>query len=628
MKNRTPFILLLLFFNSIALGQTNCDCPFLTQQQLGELMSSNDSAAIYKTVYALRESGNKNCSIKADDLEIRYFLTTKSLPAAENIIAKQEKSIATLPCKNELIISNYLNHASWCKAAQDYEGLSTYAFKALETAELRKDKTYEVAAITYIVYLFTRQDQEEKNWAYIKRAEKIIKSFDEDYTTPANYNWLAFEYERKYTLTERLSLLDTAMMYASTARSAALRNNNYTELARCFRVFESYAYNHGDLQQAIRYIDSAIMFLKKIKTPTNPASLYFAKAWDYMDLKNFKEAEKWQDTSLYYAEKIEGRTPATMALYNEAAKLYEAAGNLPKAISTLKMYDHIKDSIFKLQRSEKINELEQKYNKAKNERTIKELDQQKSIYLLLSLAGLLAAVTIAFFFRQYSLQQKKKILETEQRLNRARMNPHFFFNALTALQKFALKENNGEVMAGNLSRFSKIMRETLESTYKEYVTIEHEMEFLSEYLEVQKIRFPLAFSYEVTAADELDIDELLIPAMIIQPFIENSIEHGFAGIDHAGKIAVHFTKENKSLLIQIADNGKGLAEAKENDRHISRASQIIKDRIYLLNIKLKTKAGFSIDNNMNGNGVFVKIHLPLLYKEQVKLLHHENTAGR
>ena len=226
-------------------------------------------------------------------------------------------------------------------------------------------------------------------------------------------------------------------------------------------------------------------------------------------------------------------------------------------------------------------------------------------------------LAIGFFLRQQSLKHKKNILETEQRLNRARMNPHFFFNALTTLQKFALRENDGQAMASNLSKFSNIMRETLESTYKEYVTIEQEMEFLNEYLEVQKIRFPQTFSYEVTADKDLDIDELQIPAMIIQPFVENSIEHGFVGVDYPGKVTVNFTVENKELLIQITDNGKGLnTTAKENNEHISRASQIIKDRIYLLNIKLKTKAGFSIDNNSTGNGVIVKIHLPLLYKDQ------------
>ncbi len=136
-------------------------------------------------------------------------------------------------------------------------------------------------------------------------------------------------------------------------------------------------------------------------------------------------------------------------------------------------------------------------------------------------------------------------------------------------------------------------------------------------LEVQKIRFPQAFSYSVTADKQVEVDDALIPAMIIQPFVENSIEHGFAGIDYAGNISIHFTNDKKEVRIEIKDNGKGLSTvAKEESEHISRASQIIKDRIYLLNIKLKTKAGFSIDNDETGKGVIVKINLPLLHKSQ------------
>jgi LytS/YehU family sensor histidine kinase len=312
-------------------------------------------------------------------------------------------------------------------------------------------------------------------------------------------------------------------------------------------------------------------------------------------MQQYTEARKFADSSLAMHKKI--KNPETIA--NAYALIYEISNrseNYKDAVWAMNSYIEITDSLTNAKKSEQINELEQKYNKAKNEKTIKELAQQKRIYLLLALAD---------------------ILETEQRLNRARMNPHFFFNALTALQKFALKENNGQAMASNLSKFSNIMRETLESTYKEYVTIEQEMEFLNEYLEVMKIRFPQAFTYEVTADKNLDVDELQIPAMIIQPFVENSIEHGFAGVEYAGKVAVNFAQQQNELLIVITDNGKGLAStANENNTHISRASQIIKDRIYLLNIKLKTKAGFSIDNHASGQGVVVKIHLPLLYKNQ------------
>mgnify|MGYP003396574893 FL=1 len=623
MQKILSLLLLLFCGNNILQAQNNCNCNQITQQQVDELRSNYDSASIYQIISKLYQGNDKNCLVIAYNIEINYLLPKKKFDKALEIIQKQEKLINSLSCKKELITYSYLNYSNYYKLSQDYEGLSKYAFKALETAEANNDKKKEFKAITFIVFLNTRQNQHEKNWDYIKRAEKIILNLDEDYSFAVNYSWLAFEYEQKYSTTGRRTLMDSAVMYAKKAQSAAFKRNDYVEIIRCFRVFESYAASKEDYRKAILYSDSAIYFSKKVKTPNNPSALYLSKALDYQDLKEFNEAQKWVDTSIYYAEKFEGRTPATLVLYAQAAKLFEAAGNLPRTISTLKLYTKLKDSVFQQQRLEKINELEQKYQKSKNEKTIKELAQQKSIYLLLALAGLLGVAAIAFFLRQQSLKHKKNILETEQRLNRARMNPHFFFNALTTLQKFALRDNDGQAMASNLSKFSNIMRETLESTYKEYVTIEQEIDFLNEYLEVQKIRFPQTFSYEVVADKELEIDELQIPAMIIQPFVENSIEHGFVGVDYAGKIAVHFAKDNKELLIQITDNGKGLnTTAKENNEHISRASQIIKDRIYLLNIKLKTKAGFSIDNaqftenNSTGNGVIVKIHLPLLYKNQ------------
>ena len=195
------------------------------------------------------------------------------------------------------------------------------------------------------------------------------------------------------------------------------------------------------------------------------------------------------------------------------------------------------------------------------------------------------------------------------------MNPHFFFNALTALQSYALLENDGKQLASNLSKFSHIMRETLESSYKDYVTIEQEVDFLREYLELQKMRFPAKFSYHLDLVKDIETDEIMIPSMIIQPFVENSIEHGFSGIAYTGALKVLFDEINDEIIITIIDNGKGLTAAPtENNEHISRASQIIKDRIYLLNIKLKTKASFSINNNPDEKGVIVKIYLPKIYK--------------
>ena len=92
-----------------------------------------------------------------------------------------------------------------------------------------------------------------------------------------------------------------------------------------------------------------------------------------------------------------------------------------------------------------------------------------------------------------------------------------------------------------------------------------------------------------------------------------------AGIDYTGQVDIRFEQSPGELLVRITDNGKGLLTGpKVNNEHISRASQIIKDRIYLLNVKLKSKASFSIDNNENNKGVTVLIRLPLLFKDQLR----------
>ncbi len=611
---RLLYLISALFFTQSIRSQ-DCGCAATNLNAIEQLRDNNDTTAAFTLLKNLKASENKNCRVYGYTLDIAFLITGKKLDSVLEVVQEQEKLANTLSCKQALLDQVYLNYSRYYKRQNDYENMSAFAFKALANAELNKNKENELRAIKDVVHVFTRQEQDEKIPDYLRRGEKIIRALPESYMTAANYNWLAFEYETWYTRTQRMTLLDTALLYADIAIASAKANKNLEQLTQSFRVYEAVAYHRGDLRKAVAAMDSALFYARQIKILTTLGGLYIAKAMDHLDLGEKAEAMKWADTSIFYVDKDFRGTPSAVNVYKQAAELYEMAGDLPKSYAVFKSYEKMKDSLFKVQRAEKINELEQKYNKAKNEKTIKELAQQKRIYILLAIAGLFALIGLAFFIRQQSLRNKQKILETEQRLNRARMNPHFFFNALSSLQSFALDGNDGKSIASNLSKFSHIMRETLESTYKEYVTIEQESDFLQEYLELQKIRFPQKFTYAIHTNEAIDANETLIPSMILQPFAENSIEHGFSGIDYPGHLSISFDKKDNDLFIQITDNGKGLlSSSKNSSEHISRASQIIKDRIYLLNVKLKTKASFSIDNNTNGQGVTVEVKLPLIYK--------------
>jgi LytS/YehU family sensor histidine kinase len=182
---------------------------------------------------------------------------------------------------------------------------------------------------------------------------------------------------------------------------------------------------------------------------------------------------------------------------------------------------------------------------------------------------------------------------------------------MASLQNLAMQEKSTQTTLF-ISRFAKIMRQSLESTYEEVITVEQEIDFLTQYLEIQKLRYPDKFDYEFCIDDSLEINELKLPGMLIQPFIENAIEHGFKGIDYQGKIDIVFKDQEQQLKVIVEDNGKGQNLAKKEKAHKSRAMQIINDRLYLFNKQYKSQASYQIGNT-NKNGFKIIVTLPKLY---------------
>ena len=599
----------LVSITSTAHAQSDCKCTVYEDLVKAE----KSKLEIYTQVV---KEKSKICKAKAAELigEIS-MLKIDNLDSSEIYLKTAEELYKKTGCGEGVLWNTYKQRFQVYWSKSDFPNAQEYALKFLHSAELEKNMYEQALANTMIAIIFYNTNQPEKGIVFNDKAAELLPTITDVKKKQKILYFLSARYMSHYLKTKSKSSIEKSLKYNLQHLALSKQLKDTVQFSRSYFNLAGTEEESKNWNKAMAYMDSGYLFIDK--TDSIDLFDYHAnKASLFLELKNYKEAGLYADSSLFFIQKMDHKIGIAQS-YKLISKIAQMQGDYKKALEYSDLERVINDSISNVDKTEAVAELEEKYNQAKNENIIKDLDKKKQFYLFLAVSGLLAALAIAFYLRQQSLRHKKNILETEQRLNRARMNPHFFFNALTTLQKFALRENDGQAMASNLSKFSNIMRETLESTYKEYVTIEQEMEFLNEYLEVQKIRFPQTFSYEVNADKNLDIDELQIPAMIIQPFVENSIEHGFVGADYPGKVTISFTSENKELMIQINDNGKGLnTAAKENNEHISRASQIIKDRIYLLNIKLKTKAGFSIDNNSTGSGVTVKIHLPLLYKDQ------------
>lgn len=210
--------------------------------------------------------------------------------------------------------------------------------------------------------------------------------------------------------------------------------------------------------------------------------------------------------------------------------------------------------------------------------------------LLLLMAG-------AYVFYRYRLGQvrnaerlksefEKKVANLELTALRAQMNPHFLFNCLNSIDHYIIK-NETRKASEYLNNFSRLIRLILQNSRNNYVNLKDELETLSLYLEMESLRFNHRFEYEISVSPEVNPQEVDIPPMLIQPFVENAIWHGLMHKAGKGKVELNVTKDDGLLKFTIQDNGIGRQKAAEHRKATpgkkSMGMNITKDRIDIIN---------------------------------------------
>ncbi len=178
----------------------------------------------------------------------------------------------------------------------------------------------------------------------------------------------------------------------------------------------------------------------------------------------------------------------------------------------------------------------------------------------------------------------RKIKESENLALRSQMNPHFIFNTLNSINTYIVNEDT-ENASSYLNMFSKLIRNTLDLTRSEKVTLEQELTTLKLYMDIEKSRTNFKFDYQIRIDKNVDPDFIKIPPLIIQPFVENSIWHGIQGMEGRGLIEIGIDEQTDHLItIHITDNGIGRKEAKLKER-ASHGLNITKERLSIWNEK-------------------------------------------
>jgi len=173
---------------------------------------------------------------------------------------------------------------------------------------------------------------------------------------------------------------------------------------------------------------------------------------------------------------------------------------------------------------------------------------------------------------------RREKLQVELRSLRSQLNPHFIFNALGSIQGL-IQQNQVEAANRYLTEFGSLLREALAAGDNDFTDLPREQRILDSYLQLEQLRF--GFQYEILTDPDVPAAEIEIPALLLQPLVENAVKHGVSVLREAGRIRVRFSRENGNFIVRVEDNGANWVPGPQTKGY---GLKLTRDRIQLINL--------------------------------------------
>ncbi len=360
-----------------------------------------------------------------------------------------------------------------------------------------------------------------------------------------------------------------------------------------------------------------------------------------------KKADEYLKKAAKYATEIGDKDNLSYFLDN-LAQLQEEQGNYQQALENFKASKGIDDSLYSQESKNKLATLEAQHAFREKEDGYKQQQQisalkMKQVYLYAALVILLVSAILIYLLNRSrigqlrlknQLQKKEaeektkelmhlnKLSESELKAIRAQMNPHFIFNVLNSIESYIV-ENDSKTASRLVQKFASLTRLVLENSTQSLVTAEREWKALKLYADLEMMRFNQQFTCTFELDPTLDLSTIMLPPMLVQPLIENSIHHGMRNSDATeNKIIISLEQTTSSIIFTIDDNGIGIDEAGKFKTSSSVKSKsiglsAIKERIDIINaINEGVPARFEIvkKTDEQGSGTTAKIILPKIFR--------------
>jgi tetratricopeptide (TPR) repeat protein len=395
---------------------------------------------------------------------------------------------------------------------------------------------------------------------------------------------------------------------------------------RGFALLNTYLgdyFREQNAELAIEYYQKSLDLYEGMSNKFGASLALYRLGLLYLDRKSYSEAMVYATKSLEYAKEI-GVLDQTYHSEKLVSDLYGYLNNPAKSLVHYKNYISARDSITNQENNKKFAMAEMNFEYKQKEALLTEKAKRHNQLTIFTILGTLLLIVLSLVIynrmqvkRRLTLQ--KEVAEYEQKALHLQMNPHFVFNCLSSISSFIV-QNGTDSALKYLSKFSKLMRLTLEYSKGSLIPIDKEIESLQNYLELEQLRFHNKFDFTITSSNNVEFN-MGLPPLLIQPFVENAILHGMVPKEEKGKIEVSFDVADKQLVCTITDDGIGIAESKllkENSMtaHKSMALEITKKRLEIMESTTAESAQIDIaelENNSKKTGTKVILRLPIQY---------------
>lgn len=408
------------------------------------------------------------------------------------------------------------------------------------------------------------------------------------------------QYEKAYETYNQITLPKYRALYLFT--------NNYALTLMGMRKWE----------EALVYLKKSLTLNKNLIDSTQLNVIYSNISTVLMNQERWEEAEVYLDSAAVSV--IDGTSFRNQKnIFENYFELYKGQGRIDDAMVYFDRIRELNEGIFKIRIEEKIKSLEisnQREDQLKE--TIRRSEKQTLWGTIAALVALLGFISTIFFFKYKNIKSAHEKTITEQQLLRSQMTPHFIFNSLSVIQGMVLNNEDNKAVK-YLSKFSRLLRLILESSREKHVAVKEELLALKSYVELQNMSRLVPFVYSLEIDESVDEELILIPPMLIQPFIENAIEHGFKEQVDNPEISVQLLTRKNVLICTIKDNGIGINATKNTvkSHKKSLATKITSERLKILSKNFKVDSSLVLEDREKYNEKGTQVILKIPFKKEI-----------